>query len=100
MARRSIRFAQNFLSDPRLAASIVDQARLNTKDVVYEIGPGTGILTQALARACARVVAVEIDRELFERLHARFANAANVELHCGDFLRHREYGGHCCHRAF
>jgi len=89
MARRSIRFAQNFLSDPRLAASIVAQARLSTKDVVYEIGPGTGILTQALARVCARVVAVEIDRRLFERLQARFANTPNVELHCGDFLRHR-----------
>ena len=89
MVRRRIRLAQNFFRDPRLVASIVAQARFDRRDVVYEIGPGEGIITRALARVCGRVVAVEIDRELFARLRARFRDVRNVELHNEDFLGYR-----------
>jgi len=95
MVRRSIRLAQNFLHSPRLAAAIVAQAQLSKKDIVYETGPGEGILTRELAKACGRVVAVEIDRQLFGRLTARFRHLPHVELHHGDFLkfaiRHARY---------
>jgi 23S rRNA (adenine-N6)-dimethyltransferase len=89
MSRRSIRLAQNFLTNRRLAASIVAQARLDQSDVVYEIGPGGGLLTRELARAAGHVVALEIDPTLCARLRARLRDLDNVELHCRDFLRHR-----------
>src|SRR5438045_1287215 len=66
--RPSIRFAQNFLRDPNLVAQIVSQAGLDENDVVYEIGPGQGIITRQLAEVCAKVIAIEVDRQLFEKL--------------------------------
>lgn len=89
MARKSIRLAQNFLKDPRLAAALVARAGLRRQDTVYEIGPGKGIITRELAKRCARVIAVELDPVLFARLAEEFRNAAHVELHNEDFLKHR-----------
>jgi 23S rRNA (adenine-N6)-dimethyltransferase len=89
MVRKGIRLAQNFLKDPRLAASMVAQAHLDKDDVVYEIGPGKGAITRELARACSRVIAVEKDPELFWQLKEGLADIPNVELHNGDFRHHR-----------
>jgi len=89
MARKSIRWGQNFLKDPRLAASIVAQAGLDQRDVVYEISPGKGTITRELAKVCARVIAIEVDAELFARLRGDLRDVPNVELHHENFLGHR-----------
>ncbi|HMQ17070.1 MAG TPA: rRNA adenine N-6-methyltransferase family protein, partial [Phycisphaerae bacterium] len=51
------RFGQNFLIDLNLMRKLVDAAGLNSDDVVLEVGPGTGSLTELLLASGARVVA-------------------------------------------
>ena len=89
MVRRRIRLAQNFLRERRVAASVVAASGLDRGDVVYEIGPGEGMLTGELARRCGRVVAVEKDPALAALLRRRFRDAGNVRVVEGDWLRYR-----------
>lgn len=89
MARKRIRLAQNFLKSREVVASIVSQACLDRRDVVYEIGPGRGAITRELARVCSRVVAIEVDPDLCARLRARFRGMPNVEIVEADFLGYR-----------
>ncbi len=80
---------QNFLRDPALARSLVDRARLEHTDLVYEIGAGTGTITAALADRCRSVIANEIDGPLCEGLRSRFAWRPSVQVRCGDFITER-----------
>ena len=64
---------QNFLADPQVARRIVDRVALEPRDLIIEIGPGTGALTAMLADAGGYLVAIEIDRRLIEELQSRFA---------------------------
>lgn len=80
------KFGQHFLTDPRILESIVDAAEVSAADTVLEIGPGLGHLTRTLARRAERVVAVEVDTALAEKLQAEFANLANVSIIQGNFL--------------
>jgi 16S rRNA (adenine1518-N6/adenine1519-N6)-dimethyltransferase len=59
---------QHFLRDPGIARAIVDLVAPTPADVVVEIGPGQGALTGELARRAGRVLALEVDRALIERL--------------------------------
>lgn len=56
------RFSQNFLIDGNIVEKIVREALVEPGDYILEIGPGPGILTEALVKRGADVVAVEIDR--------------------------------------
>ena len=58
------RLGQNFLHDANQMSRIIQAARLNTGDLVLEVGPGTGALSQQLLNIGARLVAVELDRDL------------------------------------
>jgi 23S rRNA (adenine-N6)-dimethyltransferase len=76
---------RHFLRSSKLAAELVRAAGIRRGDLVYDLGAGGGILTSALARAGARVVAVEIDHELASDLRRRFpdvveGDAARLEL--------------------
>lgn len=81
-AKKSL--GQNFLVDSRVLRKIVDAAELSADDTVLEIGPGRGFLTKALAELAGRVVAVEMDSELIDRLREKFADLLNVEIVEGD----------------
>ena len=85
-ARSSILLSQNFLKHPALAASLLERCNLDAGDVVYEIGPGKGMLTEPLALRCRRVIAVEKDPRLADRLRRQFAATPQVTIHQGDFL--------------
>jgi 16S rRNA (adenine1518-N6/adenine1519-N6)-dimethyltransferase len=85
-ARPSKSLGQNFITDKRVIERIVSGAEITSGDEVLEIGPGLGALTFALARKAARVVAVEKDARLAERLRAFLPEWPNVELVCGDAL--------------
>jgi len=63
---------QHFLRDTRIASAIVDLVAPTPSDLVVEIGPGEGALTGELARRAGRVIALEVDRPLVERLRAAF----------------------------
>ena len=54
------RFGQNFLVDLNLARLLIDSAKIGSDDVVLEVGPGTGSLTEAMAPQSGAVVAVEM----------------------------------------
>lgn len=85
------RFGQNFLIDLNLLRKVVTTAEVGPADVVLEVGPGTGSLTECLLEAAGRVVAVEIDRGFQKLLTQRFATDTRFTLICGDALagKHR-----------
>ena len=57
---------QNFLVDLNLLGKVLELAEVGPRDVVLEVGPGTGSLTEELAERAGRVVAVEIDLQLIQ----------------------------------
>ena len=84
--RKRISLAQNFLRSPELVHRLVAMSTIGPTDTVYEIGPGNGIITAALARVAGRVVAIEKDPELVRSLRERFHLFANVEIVEQDIL--------------
>ncbi len=87
------RHGQCFLADPALADAIVADAELRPDDVVVEIGPGAGGLTQPLLKSCAHVTAIELDRGLTELLRERLGADERLTLIEGDALARGEPGG-------
>jgi 16S rRNA (adenine1518-N6/adenine1519-N6)-dimethyltransferase len=80
------RFGQNFLFREDLCERIVEHAKLQSDDVVLEIGPGTGALTPRIAQRCSRVIAVEKDTGLVAFLREEMAEWRGIEIVEGDFL--------------
>jgi len=81
-AKKSL--GQNFLYDKNIVRKIVASAEVKSGDLVLEIGPGQGILTEALLEAGSRVIAVEMDEDLIEPLKEKFGDRIN--LFQGDIL--------------
>lgn len=81
------KFGQNFLIDAHVLDKIVAAADITKEDVVLEIGPGIGTLTQYLAYHAKGVVAVEIDRNLLPILEETLADFENVTVLHGDILK-------------
>ena len=81
------RFGQHWLRDPSVLQQIADAGELGTNDVVLEIGPGRGALTERLlATPIARLVALELDRGLIAGLQQRFGGDSRFHLLEGDAL--------------
>lgn len=81
------RFGQNFMIDQNLVRTVVAAGEIKTGDVVIEVGPGTGTLTEELLASPAfKVVAVEIDRKLTTPLREKFAPDQRFHLIDGDAL--------------
>ena len=78
---------QHFLVDENILGVIGRLADLGAADIVLEVGPGLGVLTDYLAERVSRVHAVELDRSLETPLRERLAARNNVELHFGDAMR-------------
>ena len=83
---KRISLAQNFLRSPKLVRRLVAMSSVGPSDTVYEIGPGHGIITDALAKVAGQVIAIEKDPVLVRRLRERFRLLDNVEIVQGDFL--------------
>jgi 16S rRNA (adenine1518-N6/adenine1519-N6)-dimethyltransferase len=84
MPRAKKSFSQNWLVDETVVKKIIDAAQIQPGETVLEIGPGTGVLTQALVDAKARVTAIEADLSLISSLRARFGK--KIELVEGNVL--------------
>src|SRR5215212_9703617 len=80
------RFGQNFMIDQNLVRLVADAGQIAPGDLVVEVGPGTGTLTEELLARGAHVLAVEIDRDLAKLLRERFAGDGHFELIEGDAL--------------
>jgi 16S rRNA (adenine1518-N6/adenine1519-N6)-dimethyltransferase len=78
---------QHFLVDRGIARRIAAEAGVREGDRVLEVGPGRGILTEALLEAGARVTAVELDKGLFAALTERLGDRPGLTLQAGDALR-------------
>ncbi|HEY8488445.1 MAG TPA: 16S rRNA (adenine(1518)-N(6)/adenine(1519)-N(6))-dimethyltransferase RsmA [Thermaerobacter sp.] len=85
--RPSRRLGQNFLVDDHWAERIVAAVDPAPADVVIEVGPGLGALTERLVRRAGRVRAVEVDRRLAAALRERLGDVPNLELIEGDILQ-------------
>jgi 16S rRNA (adenine1518-N6/adenine1519-N6)-dimethyltransferase len=84
-AKKSL--GQNFLMHARIAERIALSAKLPADAVVFEIGPGTGMLTRELLKLSGKVIALEADHGLFEKLQSDFASeiaSGRLELISGD----------------
>lgn len=81
------KFGQNFLIDTNVLDRIVTAAGVTKEDCVLEIGPGIGTMTQYLAEAARRVVAVEIDKALIPILEESLSAYDNVTIINGDILK-------------
>lgn len=80
-------FGQNFLVDERVLDKIINAADINENDLVIEVGPGIGTLTQAMAKRAGKVVSVEIDRTLVPILKELLADYDNIEIINEDILK-------------
>jgi len=82
-------WGQNFLVNRGILKKIIDSADLNPNDVVLEVGPGLGILTQGLAKKVKMVIAVEKDKKLCEILKSVLSDigAKNVKIINADILK-------------
>lgn len=81
------RFGQNFLIDSHVIEKIINQADITKDDIVLEIGPGIGTMTQYLAEAAGHVYAVEIDKNLPVILAETLADYDNVTIVNDDILK-------------
>lgn len=81
------KFGQNFLIDTHVLEKIVDAADIGKDDLVLEIGPGIGTVTQYLCEAARQVIAVEIDRKLIKILRDTLSAYDNVEVINEDILK-------------
>jgi len=75
------------LKDKKILEAMACAAELSKSDIVLEIGPGTGTLTEVLARYAKKVIAVEKDRDLIPALREKLKSCKNVEIIEGDILK-------------
>src|SRR4051812_21501948 len=77
------RFGQNFMIDQNLVRVVADAGEVTAGDLVVEVGPGTGTLTEELLARGADVLAVEIDRDLAGMLRSRFGEDGGLKMDGG-----------------
>ncbi|MDY0041955.1 MAG: rRNA adenine N-6-methyltransferase family protein, partial [Desulforhabdus sp.] len=81
------RFGQHFLAQPSIAGRIVASADLQPSDVVVEVGPGLGALTQFVAPQVKKLHLVELDRDLADILRDQTKSVSDrVIIHQQDIL--------------
>ncbi|MCE9619885.1 MAG: 16S rRNA (adenine(1518)-N(6)/adenine(1519)-N(6))-dimethyltransferase RsmA [Planctomycetes bacterium] len=78
------RFGQNFLHDHNVLRTLLSAAKIRQGEVILEVGPGTGVLTDLLVEAGAEVIACELDRDLALLMRERFGK--RIRLIEGDCL--------------
>jgi len=79
------KFGQHFLTDKKTAQREIEYAQIKPSDIVLEIGPGKGILTEILAKKAKKVFAIELDKRLCDYLSNILPD--NVELIQGDSVK-------------
>lgn len=85
--RPSKGLGQNFLVRERVVARILEAADLTPNDLIFEVGPGVGLITRRLADRAAAVVAVELDRRMVPVLADTLRGCSNVRIVQADVLK-------------
>ncbi len=78
---------QNFLIDEETIKNTVKAANIEKEDLVIEIGPGLGTLTNELLESAGKVICIELDKKMVEILHYRFLLYDNIEIINDDILK-------------
>jgi 16S rRNA A1518/A1519 N6-dimethyltransferase RsmA/KsgA/DIM1 with predicted DNA glycosylase/AP lyase activity len=78
--------SQNFLKRPKFVKYLIDKTSITNNDLVIEIGPGRGIITNELAKKAGNVIAVEIDKRLVADLTLKFKKKPTSKLSKKIFL--------------
>ena len=81
------RFGQNFLHDPQVIGRIVKAIAPKPGDVLVEIGPGLGALTEPVAELSGHLTVVELDRDLAQRLTQHPTLASKLTVHQADAMK-------------
>jgi 16S rRNA (adenine1518-N6/adenine1519-N6)-dimethyltransferase len=81
------KLGQNFLFDKNIISKIISESHILEDDIILEIGPGLGALTEALVKCCNRLHAYEIDFKLFQYLTKKFSKNKNLLLYNEDILK-------------
>lgn len=82
-------FGQHILRNPQILKNMIEKAALRSTDVILEIGPGTGNLTQLLLEGGKKVIAIEVDPRMVAELNKRFhseLSSRKLEIIFGDFM--------------
>ena len=83
--RTKKRLGQNFLINPDVISDIIDFAEITKEDVVLEIGPGVGFVTEQLVKHAKKVIAVELDEEAIKELEK--LECDNLQIIHNDILK-------------
>lgn len=78
---------QHFIKNKAIIKKLIFAAELSEKDLVLEIGAGTGMLTEEILKNAKKVLAIEKDKILCEFLKKKFENQKNIEIICKDVLK-------------
>ena len=85
---RNFRLSHHFLRSPRLALMLIGHSNIKKRDLVLDIGAGSGVITYALSKRCRKVIAIEPDQKTADKLRQNLARQGitNVEVVEQDFL--------------
>ena len=85
---------QNFLQNQEVVESLINTSEPKSGDIYLEIGPGKGAITSVLASRVSRIIAVELDVSLAERLKKSFAQSNNLRIIQADILHYLDLRHH------
>jgi 16S rRNA (adenine1518-N6/adenine1519-N6)-dimethyltransferase len=83
MIKRKL-LGQHFLNSQNIAKSIITEAKITKKDVVFELGTGLGVLTPLLCEQAKKVISVDADEKLVRSAKSKFSKIDNLVLKSGD----------------
>ena len=78
---------QNFLINDDVISKTIDSANISKEDLIIEIGPGLGTLTEGLLEKAGKVIAIELDKRMLSILKERFSLYSNFEVINDDVLK-------------
>jgi len=81
---------QHFLNSSLIAKSIVSEAKITKRDVVFELGTGLGILTPLLCEKANKVISIDVDEKLVRNAKSAFSNIDNLILKSGDGFKKKD----------
>jgi len=84
------RLGQHFLNSNSIAKSIVSEAKITKKDIVFELGTGLGILTPLLCKKANKVISVDVDEKLVKSAKSTFSDIDNLILKSGDGFKKKD----------
>ncbi|MBS1683192.1 MAG: 23S ribosomal RNA methyltransferase Erm [Bacteroidetes bacterium] len=86
--RKSIALSQNFINNKGIIATIMGFVDFTKANLILEIGPGKGIITDALIKPQNKVIAVEMDNVLYSEAKRKYHGVENVTIVHEDFLKY------------